>query len=413
MKLPFKIIIYILISTCFAYSQNEKFTKRPRNEVREGPGNYFDLLRVLSSGVKISVLKTEGNWVNINTPDHTKGWMAKNCLSDEKPMNTEIKDLDKEWSSPKASKAGVAAAIRGFAQRYGETHGGDIAFLESVDKQFITTNDFKVFLTQTQSQTKQVPFNEISNDAEKYFGDYSFADGEEKIGAGIASQVAAEGLVKDEKLLKYINLVGTYLFSSSPMYDIHFRFFVLDIPIPNAFAIPGGYIFVTKGMLELCSNEAELAGAISHELMHIVLHHGMKEMQHRKPEQKMDAEFDALEAETQSSDTTEDALNAMARDMFDVINKPRTILMEEEADKGAAILLAHCGYSPSSLVNLVSKIESYAQNSATQELDDEQPFASLSFKERKEVLQKYLKEKFEKNQGKDFQKRYQDNIKLK
>ena len=52
----------------------------------------------------------------------------------------------------------------------------------------------------------------------------------------------------------------------------------MDSPEINAFALPGGYVYVTRGLLALVNNEAELAGVIGHEIGHIIFHHGAKQM---------------------------------------------------------------------------------------------------------------------------------------
>ena len=57
-----------------------------------------------------------------------------------------------------------------------------------------------------------------------------------------------------------------------------YYFRVMDSPEINAFALPGGYVYVTRGLLALVNNEAELAGVIGHEIGHIIFHHGAKQM---------------------------------------------------------------------------------------------------------------------------------------
>ncbi|MEK7263220.1 MAG: hypothetical protein AAB071_01760, partial [Bacteroidota bacterium] len=69
-------------------------------------------------GVEILILKTEGSWHQIKTPDKSRGWLNNNCLLEVKE-NVATKNIENEWISPKASKTGVAAAIRGFAERFG------------------------------------------------------------------------------------------------------------------------------------------------------------------------------------------------------------------------------------------------------------------------------------------------------
>jgi hypothetical protein len=101
------------------------------------------------------------------------------------------------------------------------------------------------------------------------FGDYS-PEEETRIGKQIAGNLlGAVPLVKDEALQRYINLVGNWVALQSSRKDITWHFGVLDTEDINAFAAPGGYVFVTKGLYRLLNNEAELAGVLGHEVAHI------------------------------------------------------------------------------------------------------------------------------------------------
>jgi predicted Zn-dependent protease len=75
------------------------------------------------------------------------------------------------------------------------------------------------------------------------------------------------------ELQSYIQNLGTSLAANSERKDVKYTFTVLDSPIVNAFAVPGGYIYITRGLLALANNEAEVAGVLSHEIGHIVARH--------------------------------------------------------------------------------------------------------------------------------------------
>src|SRR5258707_11821573 len=81
------------------------------------------------------------------------------------------------------------------------------------------------------------------------------------------------GVYDDPKLAQYIAGVGTRLVQTTPMAKQPFTFTVLDSPAVNAFSLPGGHVFVTRGLLALVGNEAELAGVLGHEIGHITAHH--------------------------------------------------------------------------------------------------------------------------------------------
>ena len=70
--------------------------------------------------------------------------------------------------------------------------------------------------------------------------------------------------------------IGYRLAQESKFQDFPFTFYLIDMPEPNAFALPGGQIFITKGMLDLGLNDDMLAGLLGHEIGHVVLKHGTR-----------------------------------------------------------------------------------------------------------------------------------------
>ncbi len=97
---------------------------------------------------------------------------------------------------------------------------------------------------------------------------------EAEIGRAAAKQVADEmGLVEDDALLSYVGEIGARIASVSPRTDVQYQFHVVDLPEPNAFALPGGYIYVSRGILTLANSEDELANVMSHEVAHVAARH--------------------------------------------------------------------------------------------------------------------------------------------
>ena len=81
------------------------------------------------------------------------------------------------------------------------------------------------------------------------------------------------GPYDDPALARYVSSVGQRLAATSERKEINYTFTVIDSPIVNAFALPGGYVYVTRGLLALARNEAELAGVLAHEIGHITGRH--------------------------------------------------------------------------------------------------------------------------------------------
>ncbi|MEK7810343.1 MAG: M48 family metalloprotease, partial [Pseudomonadota bacterium] len=103
------------------------------------------------------------------------------------------------------------------------------------------------------------------------------------IGRQIAGNLlGASPLVKDAKLQKYVNQVGTWVASQSERPDLPWHFGVIQSTDVNAFAAPGGYIFVTLGLYKMLQSEADLAGVLGHEVGHVIRKHHLKILQQSK-----------------------------------------------------------------------------------------------------------------------------------
>jgi len=105
---------------------------------------------------------------------------------------------------------------------------------------------------------------------------------EEEIALGreiAGNLLGAAPLVKDAALQKYVNSVGRWVASQSERPDLPWRFGVIESEDLNAFAAPGGYIMLTKGLYRKLSNEAQLAGVLGHEIGHVVKKHQLKVLQ--------------------------------------------------------------------------------------------------------------------------------------
>lgn len=92
------------------------------------------------------------------------------------------------------------------------------------------------------------------------------------------SIVAQYGLYDDEELAGYVDSLGQRLAASSERASLPWTFRVLDDPIVNAFALPGGYIYVTRGILAHLGSEAEIVGVLGHEIGHVTARHGATQM---------------------------------------------------------------------------------------------------------------------------------------
>ena len=110
---------------------------------------------------------------------------------------------------------------------------------------------------------------------EQSFTAFMSESDEKKVGAEEHPKILEQfgGTYSDEELAAYVREIGRKLVAKSEYADQQFQFFVLNDDIVNAFALPGGYIYISRGLIALCEDEAELAGVIGHEIGHVTARH--------------------------------------------------------------------------------------------------------------------------------------------
>ncbi len=101
-------------------------------------------------------------------------------------------------------------------------------------------------------------------------------EGEIEQGRKAAAEVERQmGFVDDAGLARYVDEIGQRLAALSQRPELDHEFHVVDSPVPNAFALPGGFVYVTRGLLVLTNDEAELVNVIGHEIGHVAARHSV------------------------------------------------------------------------------------------------------------------------------------------
>jgi len=107
---------------------------------------------------------------------------------------------------------------------------------------------------------------------------YSDADEVEMGRKAHAEVIRQYGKYDDPNLQRSINDIEQSLARNSHRPHIQYHYEVIDKPFINAFALPGGYVYITRGLLAYLNSEAELAGVLGHETGHITARHGVKRL---------------------------------------------------------------------------------------------------------------------------------------
>lgn len=174
-------------------------------------------------------------------------------------------------------------------------------------------------------------------------------------GREIAARILGRLKVYDDPaLIKYVNLVGMSLLRNSSRPELEFHFTVLDSKEINAYAAPGGYVFVTVGAIRLMKDEAELAGVLAHEISHIAEMHVVKELKIKGTAD--DSISSVAHLVGGSSDAARVAFSQAVDQGVEMIFKDGYKRGDElQADRSAVMLCALNGYDASALARYLGR----------------------------------------------------------
>ena len=168
--------------------------------------------------------------------------------------------------------------------------------------------------------------------------------------------LGAAPLVKDDALQKYVNQVGRWVASQSERADLPWRFGVIESEAINAFAAPGGYIVVTKGLYRKLENEAQLAGILAHEIGHVVRKHHLKVIQ---KQQLLNIGAGLLGDKVgKGNQAIEKVIGNGAEIMARGLDKNA----EYEADRDGVTLATRAGYDPYGLPEVLQAISATSKD---------------------------------------------------
>lgn len=106
---------------------------------------------------------------------------------------------------------------------------------------------------------------------------------EARIGDSYAAEIAAQTpLIRDPAAVAALNRLGGALAQRADSTGRRYTFYLVDSPEVNAFAIPGGHVYVNRGLVEAADEQAELAGVLGHEIAHVTERHGLEQMEKRQ-----------------------------------------------------------------------------------------------------------------------------------
>lgn len=204
----------------------------------------------------------------------------------------------------------------------------------------------------TNSPAVAAPVEAAKVEPEKPTFNWKNPSKEEEIALGreiTGSLLGAAPLVKDAALQQYVNKIGRWVASQSERENLPWKFGVIDSADINAFAAPGGYVLITKGLYQKLQNEAQLASVLGHEIAHVVKKHQLKVLQ---KQQLLNAGSSWLKEKFGKTKLADKAIGTGAEISARGLDKDA----EFEADRMGMVLAARAGYDAFALAEVLQTI---------------------------------------------------------
>ncbi len=174
-----------------------------------------------------------------------------------------------------------------------------------------------------------------------------------EIGRQLAAVLlGAKPLYPDMALQRYVNQLGRWISLQSPRPNLPWTFAVLDDNGFNAFAAPGGYVFVTKGLVDKAGGEAELAGILAHEMTHVTSKHHLKAIQ-KSAATGLLTQVAASQLKNNLGGAISAQMLQLGRDLY---SRGLDQDDEFEADRVGVALAARAGFDPYGLVGVLQEL---------------------------------------------------------
>ena len=370
--------IILLMFSVFLLSQESATVKRDRAIVRNGPGSFFQILAELEKGTSFAILERDNGWLQIQK-NELEGYVSRKVTIPRETSVDVFSRMGVQKTDLRVSQHGMSAGVKGFAQNFTKKFDGSSIFLTIYTTQKFDTGAYKNFRKETYQNFNRnanykkyvIPVSEVK--------DY-FTFPEEGMGIGIASRIASLGIYGNLALTEYVNQVGNIVVEATNVYDINFKFFILDIDEVNGYSCPGGIVFITLGMLRMIRTEAELACILAHEIAHVAQHHGMLEMEERKHHIMADNAFVEMEEEMDSIGMKQDEeflsveaeMEELCFSIYETIVNGRLQSYEKEADELAVIYASRAGYNSRHMLNLLQRLKHSSSKTNNEHYTQEQ-----------------------------------------
>ena len=226
-------------------------------------------------------------------------------------------------------------------------------------------------------------------------------------GRGVSAKILGKyPILRNEETVRYISQIGTGISAQLGRPELRYYFGILDTDEINAFAAPGGYIFVTRGALILMRNEAQLAGVLAHELAHVDQKHIVRKLKLQSTDRSVTSGIaQVLGGATLSAKIALERLNDLAFKML--MEEGLSKEDEADADQKALEMLTSLGYDPQSYLDYLQYLKPYLEKGQAKVLSKTHSTIEFRYNNLREFI---IKNDLENFKGKKNEKRFQKKI---
>jgi len=311
-----------------------------------GPGAYYQQLAKFPQGTACAVIRTDGEWVLVSIKQQ-QGYLAKKVLN--------VPALDTGFNRFVSFYYNKSKSIQANAQFYAELIGSDLSTLQYMADNSLTEENVINYRKLSKDKYFVKP-NKANNVAITNSYD-SIRDIDVSIGQAMAAKLAVTGIWADTTWNNYLNQLGNYIVSQSEEYDKVFHFSILDSNDINVVTFPGGYVYITKGLLKSIQNEAELAAVLAHEVAFVTCFHKIvlsdKTANAQSPTQ---TKIKRTPNASPSSIWSNADMKRQIIGLYDLLLANKYTNNNAEIDKMGLLYTSRAGYEPGAYLALMTRL---------------------------------------------------------
>ncbi len=322
--------------------------------VRANPGAFYPVVTIINKGENVKILESKDPWKKVKTSKGTVGWISANAFNSVS-SSVDYGAMAKAGTQKGMSKIMVTAAVKGFYENAMNDSNVNRNLIDNPFVSYVRPEEYTLFVEETyKNRWSRSRF--LMKTSVRMKGSFKIDEDLIALSSYICGRLAAPGLTTNEALTVYVNQVAQLVMEGTEFYDLPVCVHVVKTDEIFANATPIGVIMISEGMLKTVKNESELACLLGHEIAHVTLHHGAKEMTIRQPKIRAEDAFDEM-GEELGVDEDEKELDDLCNELYEKAIKGRKAEYEYEADQRGMLYARRAGYDPRGMTALLQRLK--------------------------------------------------------